>query len=145
MDDTVPVETNQDVTSGASQPVPEQQVSSVDLSGVVDGIKRTDDDVNAVGAKLTDGIDGVAGQIDDLSKTTNDLAIEVRASNERNEQQQTTTMLVDDAQWAEMRQSWWQAKDTLAVAFFLEFVIALLLASILGAKLWDFFSKGWRR
>ena len=144
MEDTLPVENAQDVSTVATQPVQEQQVTSIDLSGVVDGIKRTDDDVNAVGAKLTDGIDGVAGQIDDLSKATDDLANEVRASNERNEQQ-TTTMLVDDVQWSEMRQAWWQARDTLSVAFFLELTIALLLAASLGAQMWVIFSKGWRR
>ena len=60
MDDSLPVDVAQDVTAGSSQPAQEQQVTSVDLSGVVDGIKKTDDDVNSVGAKLTDGIDGVA-------------------------------------------------------------------------------------
>ena len=145
MDDSLPVDVAQDVTAGSTQPAQEQQVTSVDLSGVVDGIKKTDDDVNDVGAKLTDGIDGVAGQITDLSKTTNDLANEVRASNERDEQRQTTTMLVDDAQWSEMRQAWWQARDTLSVAFFLELTIALLLAASLGSQMWVIFSKGWRR
>lgn len=146
MDVAVPVEDNQVVTPGDSQVVQtQQQVPTVDLSGVVDGIKKTNDDVNDVGAKLTDGINGVAGQVDELSRTTDDLVSEVRASNERNEQQQTTTMLVDDAQWTELQHAWWQARDTFAAAFFLEIVIALLLASMLGAKLWGFFSKGWRR
>lgn len=144
--DTVPVEDTQVVAPDDTQvSQTQQQVPTVDLSGVVDGIKKTDDDVNDVGAKLTDGINGVAGQVDELSRTTDDLVSEVRASNERNEQQQTTTMLVDDAQWSEMQQAWWQAKDTLSVAFFLELTIALLLAASLGSQMWVIFSKGWRR
>lgn len=143
--DTVPVEDTQTVAPDDTQvSQTQQQVPTIDLSGVVDGIKKTDDDVNDVGAKLTDGINGVAGQVDDLSRTTDDLVSEVRASNAKSDTQ-SATVLLDDAQWTELQQAWWLARDTFAAAFFLEIVIALLLASMLGAKLWEFFSKGWRR
>lgn len=121
----------------------QEQGQQVDLSGIVDGIDKTNDEIRDVSAELKDEINGVAGQLDELGKSTEDLRSEVRASNEQ--QQTAGTILVDDAQWSEMQQAWWQAKDTIAVALFLEIVITLLLAASLGCKMWDFFSKGWRR
>jgi hypothetical protein len=116
----------------------QEPAQTVDLSGVVDGLARNDDDIKSVGAELGGKVDGVAGQIEVLRD-------EVRASNESSSDGQIATVVVDDAQWSEMQQAWWQAKDTIALALFLEIVITLLLAASLGCKMWDIFAKGWRR
>ena len=121
----------------------QEQGQQVDLSGVVDGLVKTNEEIRDVSAELREEINGVAGQLDELGKSTDDLRSEVRASNEQ--QQTTETILVDDAQWSEMQQSWWQARDTFGLAFYVELLILFLIAATLGLHLWSAFSKGWRR
>jgi hypothetical protein len=141
--DTVPaadaeiVETDptQSVSANAAQTQEPNQ--TVDLSGVVDGLAKNDEEIKSVGAELGGKVDGVAGQIFELRD-------EVRASNESSTDGQIATVVVDDAQWSEMQQAWWQVRDTFSVAFFLEIIVVVLLSALLGCQMWAFFSKGWR-
>lgn len=120
----------------------QEQGQQVDLSGIVDGLVKTNEEIRDVRAELREEINGVAGQLDVLGKSTEDLRNEVRASNEQ--QQTAGIILVDDAQWSEMQQAWWQARDTFGLAFYVELLILFLIAATLGLHLWSAFSKGWR-
>lgn len=144
--ESVPVDVAEDSTAvpAFNETQVPTQTQVVDLSGVVDGQRVINDNVNSVSVSLNESINGVAGQLDVLQETTNELRNEVRSSNEQQEQQTGTAIVVDSSQWSEMQQAWWQARDTLAAAFFLEFVLVLLVAALVGTKLWGIFSKGWR-
>lgn len=57
----------------------------------------------------------------------------------------TGVVTISDDQWRTMQECWGWAKSCAAVALFLALVATLLVAALFGSKLWDHFSKGWRR
>ena len=56
-----------------------------------------------------------------------------------------STVTIDAGQWQEMRDSWLYCKSGLQVGLFLVLVLALIVAALLGNRLWSAFAKGWRK
>lgn len=56
-----------------------------------------------------------------------------------------TTVTIDASQWDDMRESWQFCKQGIQVGLFLVLVLALVVAALLGNRLWDAFAKGWRK
>lgn len=57
----------------------------------------------------------------------------------------TGTVSISADQWSVMQECWGWAKGLGSVALFLALVGTLLMAAMFGSKLWDHFTKGWRR
>lgn len=56
----------------------------------------------------------------------------------------TYVVALSSEQWDTVRECWVLAKTGGALALFLALVCTLLVAALLGSRLWSAFSKGWR-
>lgn len=106
------------------------------------GLQDVQTTISDCDAKTSAQLDGIAATLDSESQTLDAMLVKLGESNAN---ETNSTVLIDDAQWAEMRESWLWAKNCAAVGLFLALVGVLMVAAIFGNKLWSAFSKGWRR
>lgn len=92
--------------------------------------------------KTSAQLDGIAATLDSESQTLDAMLVKLGESKSTDT---TNTVMIDNAQWAEMRESWLWAKSCAGVALFLVLVCVLIVSSIFGNRLWTAFSKGWRK
>lgn len=90
-------------------------------------------------AQVSEGLADVSAKLDSLSS-------DVRALGDSGDggEDVTYTVMLTDEQWQTARDCWLWAKSGFSVALFLLLLSTLLIASVLGSRLWDTFSAGWR-
>lgn len=57
----------------------------------------------------------------------------------------SAVVMLDSQQWADVQRCWGWAKSGLSAGLFLSLLCAVLLAALLGTRLWAEFARGWRR
>ena len=93
---------------------------------------------------------GVEGSDDEQLSMLGDLAVKVDGlassrGDEGSSQSGSYVVVLDDGQWADVQRCWQWAKGGLSACLFLALVCTLLVAALLGNRLWAAFSQGWRR
>lgn len=83
-------------------------------------------------------IDGLAGSLGEQGAKLDQVSSGVSALRTTSEQQTAQTITVDATQWDYIQKS-----DQVQNFFLL--VLSLLVSALLGTRLWDAFSRGWRR
>ena len=117
--------------------VPNDEVLEVvPIDDVVAGLREV-----AAGddAQVSAGLADVSEKLDSLSSDVRALADSGNAGDDV-----TYTVMLTDEQWQTARDCWVWAKSGFSVALFLLLLSVLLVASVLGSRLWDTFSAGWR-
>lgn len=113
-----------------------------ELRDISESVNQTNQDIDVLSAKMQDGIGNVTTRLDAIERGQSEMAADV---NETRGDDGNATVQIDSAQWQQMRESWLWAKDCASLALFLVLVASLFVAALLGTKLWEGFSKGWRR
>lgn len=121
--------------------LPVQQQEPVDYQHIADIV---DAEVSAALGEV--GINALGAKVDELAANTAGVASDVVALRTAVESggAESTVVLVDSAQWEEMRESWAWLKQGFSVALFLVLVVTLLVAALFGNRLWQAMSTGWR-
>ena len=83
-------------------------------------------------------IDGLYSSLGEQGAKLDQVNSGVTALRTTNEQQTAQTITIDATQWEYMQKS-----DQIQNFFLL--VLSLLVSALLGTRLWDAFSRGWRR
>lgn len=124
-----------------SDDLPVQQQEPVDYQHIADIVGA---EVDAAMGEV--GFDDVAAKVDELAANTAGVASDVDALRTAVESggAESTVVLVDSAQWAEMQESWAWLKQGFSVALFLVLVVTLLVAALFGNRLWQAMATGWR-
>lgn len=89
-------------------------------------------DVQAVALSLADDIKGVKADVEAVADTRSDAS-------------EVVAVALDEQQWATVQKCWGWAKAGAQVGIFLELLLLFFVCAMLGGRLWDAFSKGWRR
>lgn len=124
------------VETAAAEPVDYEQIADLVSGAVVEGMVEV-------------GLDGVSSKVDGLTDDAAGLASDVAAVRSAVDELGESTasegvVVIDDAQWREMQDAWGWCKQGLSVAVFLVLVLTLLVAAVLGNRLWAAMSEGWR-
>lgn len=90
-------------------------------------------------AQVSEGLADVSAKLDSLSSDVRSLGDSGNAGDDV-----TYVVALSDEQWQTARDCWVWAKSGFSVALFLLLLSTLLIASVLGSRLWDTFSAGWR-
>lgn len=93
---------------------------------------------------MREHVDTQSASVVDLARSVDSLVASKAAEGDYTVADGTVTVVISDTQWAEMRESWLYAKGVMQVSLYLALVCTLLVASLLGNRLWSAFSKGWR-
>ena len=109
---------------------------------VTKGLQDVQNAISDGDEKTSAQLDGIAATLDSESQTLDAMLVKLGESKSTDT---TNTVMIDNAQWSEMRESWLWAKSCAGVALFLGLVCVLLVSAIFGNKLWTAFSKGWRK
>ena len=124
------------VEDAANRAVTEQSDS------VSKGLQDVKDTITDGDAKTSAQLDGIAATLDSESQTLDAMLVKLGESNAN---ETTSTVLIDKAQWDEIRESWLWAKSCASVGLFLALLCVLLVSAMFGNRLWSAFSKGWRK
>lgn len=114
------------------------QTTDDSLSGdaVLDALESYSSKQDAAMADLAGDLAGVHDDVRALAKTLD--------SNAKADSTDTVVVL-NDSQWAEVRDAWGWCKGGFSVALFLVLVCTLVVSCLLGNRLWAAFVEGWRR
>ena len=93
---------------------------------------------------------GFEGSDDEQLSMLGDLAVKVDGlasarGDEGAGQSGSYVVVLDAEQWSDVQRCWQWAKGGLSACLFLALVCTLLVAALLGNRLWAAFSQGWRR
>lgn len=113
---------------------PAQQTSDAGAAAPITTNAQTDKKLDELGTKL----DGLSSSLGEQGAKLDQVNSGVTALRTTNEQQTAQTITVDATQWEYMQKS-----DQVQNFFLL--VLSLLVSALLGTRLWDAFSRGWRR
>lgn len=89
--------------------------------------------IEQVGVGVDDcvtGVSALSGKLDDLAEVV--------------ESEGNTVVVLDSGQWQDIQRCWGWTKNAAGVALFLVLVTTLLVSALLGSRIWDTFTKGWR-
>lgn len=130
-----------------TQAVPLEVVTLDDVHKLVDNAlsdyyERQDLAMESYCNDVSGGIDAVNDSVGALSSKVDALAANVDDSKEA---QENLVVTLDEGQWTTVQRCWGWGKAAGQVALFLELVILLMVCTLLGTRLWDAFSKGWRK
>lgn len=91
-------------------------------------------------------LESLRGEIRALGDKVVDLESSVLADSEGDTVNEvaSTVVVLDSAQWEEVRDAWGWCKPGISLMLYLTMVVTLLVAALLGTRLWNAFSKGWR-
>lgn len=125
--ETLPVETVPDdgAVSVVSEPVEDTALEPV--VGVVD-VEGLRGDIDALGDKVVSLESGIRALTSDDAADTDACAV----------------VVLDSSQWQEVREAWGWCKPGISLMLYLAMVVTLLVAALLGTRLWSAFTKGWR-
>lgn len=138
----------------------EQTTTQMDQNGsalTADDVRQIVDD--AINASITANDERMATAEQSLSNDIAGLGEVIRGGNDEvikaiaagNEDTkagasgEVVTVQVSDSQWATMQKCWGWAKAGAQVGIFLELLLLFFVCAMLGGRLWDAFSKGWRK
>ena len=99
----------------------------------------------SVSEGMREHADTQSASVDDLARSVDALVAAQAAEGDTSVGDGPVTVVMSDTQWAEMREAWLFAKGGMQVCLYLALVCTLLVASLLGNRLWSAFSQGWRR
>ena len=99
----------------------------------------------SVSEGMREHADTQSASVDDLARSVDALVASQATEGDTSAGDGPVTVVLSDAQWAEMRDAWMFAKGGMQVCLYLALVCTLLVASLLGNRLWSAFSQGWRR
>lgn len=88
-------------------------------------------DVQAVALSLSHDISGVKSDVKALADSKSDAS-------------EVVVVTLDSQQWETVQRCWGWAKAGAQVGLYVELVLLLVVCAMLGNRLWDAFSKGWR-
>lgn len=116
----------QDVANGEAGPQP------VSASDVADAV------VDAVEPQLRANGDAITILSSEVQQLRNEQAT-------TNETQTMQVVALSDGQWQELHDTMVRYQQVSGVTLYLMLSLTLLVAAIFGNKLWEAFSKGWRK
>ena len=125
-----------------------------DLVVVDDGVDVAQTSEDAVSVDVLDAIESYATKQDaaiadlagDLAGVHDDVLSLSKTLEAGSKADSTDTVVVlTDSQWSEVRDAWGWCKGGFSVALYLALLCSLLLAALLGCRLWTAFSEGWRQ
>lgn len=117
-------------------------VDAVTYKDLEDATASINSEVGEVGAAIDDELKVLNESMQENVKAVNALGDTLSRSD--SEDAQSGVVLIDDAQWQEMRDSWLWAKSCAQVGLFLALVVVLSMAALLGTRLWTTLARGWR-
>lgn len=118
--DVLPVDTSLEVSTDAVEPVDDGNVEALET------ITMRLDGLDAGLVALSDAVSQGSGSDEDT---------EVTAS----------VVVLDSTQWEDVREAWGWCKTGFSVALYFVVLCTLLVAALLGTRLWATFAEGWRR
>lgn len=127
----------------AIEPVPDDTgTASVEVadSSASEPVVSVDDSFREELNELGDKVDYLESGIRALSSGSS-----ADEGDENVENANSAVILLDDGQWSEVREAWGWCKSGFSLALFLLVVCTLMVSALLGTRLWDAFSEGWRR
>lgn len=127
----------------AVEPVPDDTgTASVEVAD-----SSAPEPVVAVDDSLRDELHELGDKVDYLESGVRALSSGSSADegDENVESANSAVILLDDGQWSEVREAWGWCKSGFSLALFLLVVSTLMVSAMLGTRLWDAFSEGWRR
>lgn len=127
----------------AVEPVPgDSGTASVEVAD-----SSASEPVVAVDDSLRDELHELGDKVDHLESGIRAFSSGSSADegDENVEDANSAVILLDDGQWSEVREAWGWCKSGFSLALFLLVVSTLMVSAMLGTRLWDAFSEGWRR
>lgn len=132
-----------DIETLAIEPVPDDTgTASVEVadSSAPEPVVSVDDTLRDELHELGDKVDYLESGVLALSSGSS-----AGEGDENVENANSALILLDDGQWSELREAWGWCKSGFSLALFLLVVCTLMVSAMLGTRLWDAFSEGWRR
>lgn len=126
----------------AIEPVPDDTgTASVEVadSSAPEPVVAVDDSLRDELHELGDKVDYLESGVLALSSGT------TADEGDENAEGANTIVMLDDGQWSEVREAWGWCKSGFSLALFFLVVSTLMVSALLGTRLWDAFSEGWRR
>ena len=114
-------------------------------------LARIDNSTSSIDAAMSEGFANVNSRLDAIGNDQARLMLDIEnatiGGEERNanETETNATVTISPAQWSQLESNWDALQASSAVSLFLTLVCTLLVAAVFGSRLWDAFSKGWRR
>lgn len=104
----------------------------------------TRDELRPATDALLSQVNRIDGTIKAYDARFNEVQAKLDAVDAQLQSDDAKVVLLDETQWATLRDCWHWGKTAAAVALFLALSVTLLVCVVIGQRLWDAFSRGWR-
>lgn len=111
---------------------------------VGDSVSAYDSAVDARYQALADSLASISSDVAAVADSQAMTAKQVSKLAGASDGDSSYVVVLDDTQWETVRDCWVWAKSGLSISLFLLLVCTLLVAAVLGNRLWTAFSQGWR-
>ena len=122
---------------GATQGAAGSAATTQDVQALIDTVA-------SVGQVETDAIDALGARLDSLLASGSAESEVSTSQADSADSGVTYEVVLTDSQWADVQRCWGWAKHGAGVGLFLALLCVLLLAALLGNRLWVSFGEGWR-